>query len=654
MKKADFFAAPDVDRPLLIVRLRAGHEVPEVWNPLFEELKKSRAICDELWFATGIGFPTLDEHRKKSELMAEYAAELRKVGIIPSLQIQATIGHGDRTVADNSIAGIKWGTFVGCSGAVTRTCNCPAQPGFLEYMAEMSRIYAQWHPGSVWIDDDLRLSGHTPALNTCGCYCDDCIAAFNAQEGTAYDRAGLVAACDADPELQQRWQKRAIGTLTNVAQVIVENFKKYSPNTRFGFQHGNGAERSAILSAMADAAGARVGSRPGGGVSSDHVPYRIIDKAFLCAKQQFNQQGYEQISQICPEIENYPRTFCCKTAQGVRLETMLYLALGADSMTYFVMDPICETPQWYGENLLSPLAADAACFRRLIKSNSGTLPGGVGVPQKNLPLAAVEELGLPLIGVPQAGYSPLASCVMLTAEHIGQLSDDEIRRELKRNAILDGNAALALVERGLGAELEGIVPQRLTQTVFDYCTGDALCQDLEGAKNFPFSEDRVHFVIPDGCDVRVLTRYMNQARDCSLGEATVVLHRKDGSRIALVGYAGFHTTFAASSRVVLLNRIADHLTGGKLPVVALEAVQCLMIPRITERGLVRTVTILNTTIGKHRPFRVALRNVPEACQVKWCVPSEDEVTLELTRNGNDVTVTVPEIMPWNAGFLVVE
>ena len=654
MKNVDFWAAPNADRPLLIVRLRAGHEVPEVWNPLFEELKKSRAICDELWFATGIGFPTLEEHRQKSAWMAEYAAELRKAGIIPSLQIQATIGHGDRTIADNSIAGLKWGTFVGCSGAVTRTCNCPAQPGFLEYMAEMSRIYAQWHPGSVWIDDDLRLSGHSPAFNTCGCYCDDCIAAFNAQEGTAYDRAGLVAACDADPELQQRWHKRAIGTLTKVAQVIVENFKKYSPETRFGLQHGGGLERIEIIRAMADAAGTRVGSRPGGGASSDHIPYRIVDKAFLCARQQFNQWGYETVDQICPEIETYPRNFCCKTAQGIRFETMLYLALGADSMTYFMMDPVCETPQWYGENLLAPLAADAPCFRKLILSNAGTLPGGMGLPHKDMPFSAVEQLGLPLIGIPQAGYSPQASCVMLTEEHIDKLSDDEIRQELKRNAILDGNAALALVERGLGAELEGIVPQRLTQTVFDYCTGDALCQDLEGAKHFPFSEDRVHFVIPDGCDVRVLTRYMNQARDCSLGEATVVLNRKDGSRIALVGYAGFHTTYVSTSWVKLLNRIVDCISGNKLPVLALDATQCLIVPRATADGSVRTVTVLNTTIGKHRPFRMALRNVPEACQVKWCVPSEDEVTLELTRNGNDVIVTVPEIMPWNAGFLAVE
>ena len=653
MKNADFFAAPEAERPLLIVRLRAGHEVPEVWEPLFEELKKSRAICDELWFATGIGFPTLEEHRKKSGWMAQYASELRKVGIIPSLQIQATIGHGDRTFADNSIAGLKWGTFVGCNGEVTRTCNCPAQPGFLEYMAEMSRIYAQWHPGSVWIDDDLRLSGHTPAINTCGCYCDDCIAAFNAAEGTAYDRAGLVAACNADPELQQRWQKRAVGTLTKVVQVIVENFQKYSPETRFGFQHGNGAERGAILKAMAESAGTRVGSRPGGGAYSDHVPYRIVDKAFLCSKQQFQQWGYELVSQICPEIENYPRTFCCKTAQGVCFETMLYLALGADSMTYFLMDPICETSKWYGENLLAPLAADAPCFRELIQSNAGTLPGGIGFPQKNLPLAEVETLGLPLIGVPQAGYSPLASCVMLTAEHIEHLSDEEIRQELKRNAILDGKAALTLVGRGLGAELEGIVPQRLAQTVFDYCTEDALCQGIEGAKNFPFSEDRVHFLIPDGCDVRVLTRYQNQARNCSYGEATVVLNRKDGSRIALIGYAGFHTAFAASSRVMLINRIVDYISGNKLPVLALEAVQCLLVPRITADGSVRTVTVLNTTISKHRPFRMMVRNVPENSGVEWHVPGKKAVTPEVQRHGDDIVFPIPEIEPWNAGFVKI-
>ena len=44
MKKYDYFASPDPERPKMIIRLRAGHEAPEIWNELFEELKKCRDI----------------------------------------------------------------------------------------------------------------------------------------------------------------------------------------------------------------------------------------------------------------------------------------------------------------------------------------------------------------------------------------------------------------------------------------------------------------------------------------------------------------------------------------------------------------------------------------------------------------------------------
>ena len=125
---ADYFSAPAPERPLLIIRLRSGHEEPEVWKRLFEQLKRNREICDEVWFSTGTAFPKMDEHRRKSELFAAYAEQLRSIGIIPSLQLQATLGHGDRTFADNSLEGKNWGSYIGRNGEVTRSCNCPNHP----------------------------------------------------------------------------------------------------------------------------------------------------------------------------------------------------------------------------------------------------------------------------------------------------------------------------------------------------------------------------------------------------------------------------------------------------------------------------------------------------------------------------------------------
>ena len=648
MKKHDYFGFPEKNRPQMIIRLRSGHELPGVWERVLEQLKRNREICDEVWFATGVGFPTLDEHRRKSERLAECAGDLRAAGITASLQIQATIGHGDRTIADNSIAGKNWGSYVGRNGEITRTCNCPFQEGFKNYMAELSRIYAQWHPDSVWIDDDLRLTGHYPANEPFGCYCDDCLAAFSKLENSSFTRSGLLAACENDPELEQRWQNFAISGVTRLAEIIVENFLATAPATRFGFQHGAQPEREAILRAMAGQAKARTGSRPGGGASSDHVPYGLIDKAFLISRQIYTQSSYEMISQLCPEIETYPRAFGCKTANGLIFETMLYIALGADSMSYFIMDPVCETPEWYGEALLAPLAAAAPAFRKLIQINENTIASGVGRAEKKFRPILENNTGLSLIGTPQAGFSPGANCVALNKFSVDTLNDAELEAVLKKNIILDGPAAQAVSERGFGALLGNIAVATLDRTIFDYCTDDPLNAGIENAKHFPFSEERFVFMPPAETPVRVLTTYQDREKNC-FGIATLLLERQDKSRVALIGYAGFYTKYISSSRAILLNRIADWVSGENLSALPLEAVQAMIVPRVTAENTLRSVTVLNTTIGDSSPFKLLLRGVPENARLYWYTPNRppQELTCECG------TVTIPALSAWSIGFVAV-
>lgn len=652
--KPDYFASPASDRPRLIIRLRSGHEEPEVWERLFEQLKQNREICDEVWFSTGTAFPTLDEHRKKSELFARYADELRSIGIIPSLQLQATIGHSDRTFADNTLEGKTWGSYVGRNGEVTRSCNCPNQPGFLEYMAEISRIYAQWQPGSIWMDDDLRLDGHHPANAPYGCHCDECIAAFSAEEKCNFTRAELVQAYENDPGLERRWRNFATRSITRLTEVIINSAREVSPASRFGLQHGGSDDRINILNTIARCTGERAGSRPGGGVSSDLEPLWLIDKAFLCSRQTYSQPGYEMLGQVCPEIESYPRTYSCKSAQGLRLETMLYLSLGGgDSMSYFIMDPICETTEWYGKNLLAPLAADAPCFRDLIRRNENSIPAGVGRTEYHCYTFRTRDAGLPLIGIPQAGYAPGAGCIQLTAFAIDEMDDEKLESLLKKNIILDGKAADAVIKRGFGSTLGGISLEPFEKCFFDYCTDDPLNSGIEGAKNFPFSEDRFVLNIPETLPARVLTRYLDGKKQ-DLGAATVIFERPDHSRCAIIGYAGFHTQYLPSSRIIMLNRIADWVSSNTLPAVPLEAVRCLIVPRTDRAGKLKTVTILNTTIGTHVPFKLRLRNLPENAKVFWCAPRQQPQRLAIENNNGTVTVTVPGINAWDAGYLAVE
>jgi len=645
---------PDPERPLMMIRLRLGHEDPAIWNRLFPVLKRNKECCDEVWFSTGIGIPVLDEHRRMSALMAGHAEELRRAGIIPSLQFQATLGHSDRVTAEGGAEGKTWGSYVGIHGEQCRYINCPRQQGFLDYMREMAKIYAQWHPGSVWIDDDLRILNHYPAMDPGGCCCPLCLSLFTQEEGRAYTREEIESAWQAGNELKQRWEAFQIRSLAAVAETIVKTMHDLSPETRFGLQHCSALFRNHILPVLKDASGKRAGSRPGGGAYSDRHPYHIIDKGILISRQIHSQGGYELISQICPEIESCPRIFTCKTSQGHRLESMFYLAMGTDSLSYFIMDPVYESPEWYGSELLEPLAKEAPCYREYIRHNEGTLPGGVGVCAPMNPVFnQAEELGLPLVGIPFGGYSPSAVCCQITGNASEKLTDDELRTALQGNVLLDGAAVKTIAARGLAPLIGGISAEKLDETAFEFYTGDPLNGELSGVRNFTLSAQRFAFEVPEGSPCRILSSYKN-ARGKDFGPASLILERPDGTRAALIGYDGFNTTYISTSRVRFLYRAADWCAHEKLPVTAADPVQCLIVPRVAPDQTLRSVCVLNVTIGHQKPFALKLRNVPaNISEAEWQVPSEPPVKVSLRHGGAGAEVTIPGLAAWDIGWLKI-
>lgn len=655
MKKNIFTGYPDPNRPLMILRLRSGHEKKEIWDRLFPQLAMAKAGCDEVWFSTGIGMPLLEKHRKRSALMAEHAEELRKIGIIPSLQIQATLGHSDDITASGGADGKTWSGYVGVHGEQCQYVNCPRQEGFLKYFSEVSRIYAQWHPGSVWIDDDLRLYNHRPAADPCGCYCKDCLAAFSKEEGHDYTREELVAKYTEDRELFKRWKEFGTRSLKGVVKVIVDAFMEISPETRFGLQHGTSIERLDIIDALKEHTGARIGSRPGGGAYGDHYPHEMIDK-MICVAGQIAEQpdGYETLSQIAPEIESCPRTFTCKTSQGHRIETLLYLAAGSDSMSYFIMDPALETPEWYGRELLKPLADEAPCYKEFIRHNAGTFPGGIAISRnRGIGSMSVREIGLPLVGVAFASISPANCGVMLGHREAGRFSEAELENIFRQGCILDGYSFSVLQERGLNHLLGNIRVEQSDISTSEYYTDDPLNEGFETRYHSPLNKVRFRFEVPEGLEYRALGVYRD-VKDTDHGIASLIFTAPAGGRCALLGYEGFNIHYVSSDRVRQLNRIADWVSGNRLPVRSAEPVQCMFVPAVTADDELRSVTILNPTIGNQRSFEVILRGVPaDSKEFFWCVPTETPVKLEFVRHAVECRVRVPEIAPWGIGWLKI-
>ena len=420
---------------LFQIRLRAPHTADDAqWAATFRALSDNRGACDEVWFSTGISFPPMAWHREHAARLARYAADLRRVGIQPSLQFQATLGHGDSfSGTPEEMAGRTWSGFTGPSGVECKACNCPRQPAFLAYVREMARLYAAAiRPAWLWIDDDLRVNNHRPAVSGAeiGCWCDTCRAAFAERLTTEYTeytepaapepprsprtpreisaeqqpprspREALRAAIDTSPTLRSAWERFSFSSIAAVAATIAEETRAVSPETRFGYQHGHwpNASQLAVFRALREAGGGRpVGSRPGGGHYYDLDPNDPVKKALATARQRRVLGDPAWIDTWLPEIETFPRAFASRTARGILLEAIASLAYGMNGLSALIMDTRYETDDWYSENILAPLAAERDFLEGYRDAILGTVPAGLDV-SPDLPLEGVYAYAL--AGVP--------------------------------------------------------------------------------------------------------------------------------------------------------------------------------------------------------------------------------------------------------------
>ena len=158
-------------------------------DELLAEIARWPGCCDELWFATELGFPKMAVHLQSAERMARAAAKARAAGLLPGIQLAASIGHADSPILPSD--GIAWQRVVGPDGQVASMCNCPRSEPFHDYLREAIRAYAAFGPSSFWIDDDLRMNHHAPIQYAC--FCDNCLGQFSQFVGRAWSREPLVA-----------------------------------------------------------------------------------------------------------------------------------------------------------------------------------------------------------------------------------------------------------------------------------------------------------------------------------------------------------------------------------------------------------------------------------------------------------------------------
>jgi hypothetical protein len=376
------------DWPLMSMRLRANDtDTKEIWKANFKTIAENPGCCDEIWFSTGTGVPSLDWHRARAEVLAEAVKDARAAGIVPSLQFQATIGHGDSFGTREMFAMKTWTGWTDWKGLEDSYCNCPRQGDFLNYLRDVSAIYAKLGFSVLWIDDDLRIAHHRPADSygrRSGCFCDTCVAAFNVEVNGKWTRETLAKAVVTDDEVHARWRRFSIQSLSLVARAVAEVFHSISPDTTMALQSASGPDVDdsvvEVLKTLHVVTGRPVGCRPGGGSYYDDNPNAVVLKSINAAalRGRIGDPGYIKV--WTPEIESWPRTYYSRSAQGVLAEGFAALMYGYNSVSFFVSNGAMESPSLYGRTMWKPLAEASPVLRGYARVVEGCKPVGFAMP----------------------------------------------------------------------------------------------------------------------------------------------------------------------------------------------------------------------------------------------------------------------------------
>ena len=659
------------DFPFMIIRLWPHHHNCKAdLQELVEALKRNRAACDEVWFCTEFGFPPLEGHRQSARFMAEAAKEIRALGIEPGLQVANTLGHSMNLLQDND--GVQWPLMMGPDGVTSRTSPCPRAPESLSYLDAMMCAYAAWQPSSVWIDDDLRMTGHDNIKF--GCFCDCCVKEFSSSLGQSFDRPGLVAALNAPDEGQLRlaWTRFNSESLATVAGAVAQAVHAVAPECRMGLQQGgvgrnlySGVPTTPILERMSALSGNPVRARLGTGYYMDHVPRWTIEASFYVARQAALIP--ECVDQVCTEVDSYPHIATGKSVSAVVLDATLGLAMGCNSLSFAVLCSGME-PMSYYESYIAKIASCRPFWLEYARANAGTYPGGLEVrlgmehvarslrPDEP-PFAwgsqeLYREYFLSCFGVPLCTSKKGACGILLPADAVAGLSDEELRKVLTEGAMLDGRAAMQVQERGMGQWLGvRITPLTLPAPYRERMSDHEMNGNYAGKWwDSGTNPSGIYQLEPLVQDAILLGNYEDRLGAVH-GPATVLTSNAAGGRIAVFGYFGWEDAPSGAKRNQYLVA-ADWIARGLLPVIVQTPARTMVVPRVDREGRFVSALLVNSSFDPTPPLELRLRGV-FGRTARWLVPEGHECELNLMDEGMDKLCTTPSLAPWSVACIVI-
>ena len=365
------------------------------------------------------------------------------------------------------------------TGQVCRGALCPNDENLRRYVVELYTAVTKAKPDYLWLDDDIRLWGHTPVHSGC-CFCDTCVAMFSEREGHDYTRESLMAALSKGPlerklAMRRAWLSHNRRTIARLFALIEQTVHAIAPGMPLGFMTGDrffeGYDFDGWTDILAGPDDAEVLWRPGGGTYTDERLADIIGKAHDVGRQ--TALLPTSIRRIQSELESFPYQRLKKSIHATKLEAAAYIASGCTGTAFNVLSMYDEPLDEYAP-LVAGLGEVRPFLDLLAKTQARSAPVGIHSGWTKDMFAASNPDGswfergpggpdhcreLWSTGLPAAYRADHAVVTALSGDGVLALTDEEIRAALSSGVYLDAGALTRLNELGYG-ELTGFEVER--------------------------------------------------------------------------------------------------------------------------------------------------------------------------------------------------
>lgn len=650
---------------MLTLRLSDDDRKPEHYKQILQAIQAYPGCCDEIWIPTLFGFPKLEKHRQAADEWKSAIDYFKKAGLRVCLQLSNTIGHGEYAKSSdcsglNDNAAV--GHLVGAEGEEAGYCYCWSNPAFQTYSQQVVELYAGLDVDTIWIDDDLRPTLHTPVMY--GCFCPECIKSFQQETHTNYSRQELVEAIQKNATgIRQQWMAFVRQKLAAYTKMLSSTAARKHPGIQIGYQYVSvnqytGAGEEYLFEAMEKGSARPPRSRPGYGFYEDVHPVGMVEKAYRIAY--CNQFTPSYVIDRCAEVENIPAFAFGKTDFGTLTEATLYMGAGCTGLTFASLTSRNEKMVRH-ETLLKGFQEYRPLWNEIKCAFEATFPCGLGIPiSKSSVLSNVKDdfewarhcwtdsFRPALYGLPICFDTDHTQAILLTEKIAESLPSHTIRTLMNRPVLCETAALARLIERGfdLGLSLTEIVSPLTSEFISNHPINGMYA----GMPYCPFgvalSKRRA---ITSQLPIESLSEYWEGDR--LIGTACALVTMKSGARWAILG-SGLETANISTAKWHQILQVTDAITGCTMPIRVKTAEHLFIQPRVDCEGRFSCAVILHSAIGpSEKEIRILIRK-PAGKSLFYMDHRRSVPTLLVTLEKNEeVEICLPQMDGWDTCFI---